>query len=252
MNRFSLGVTVLLASAYQAEAGDFVNFQSFDTSLYLQNENRVDPQKTLSPIVEAFGDYSIGDMYVYSIWQNSLQSAYQGDNSTYYYKIVPRLSYSKITGQDISYGWFKDLTFAQWIARTKGADYDYFAGIGLDWQTGWISWLRTLFYYEYNPSKGWNDQRLHIDYGVPFSLGENDFRVVGTFDYTFGLHGQTQTIDFKPELHYDLGKKWGNLPGHLWTGIVLNPIKNKYKIKDSPYFATNQFSYGVFIRYSFF
>ncbi|MBS9425219.1 hypothetical protein EAE90_16675 [Photorhabdus caribbeanensis] len=243
---------LLLLAINQAQASNFVNFQSIDTSLYMQFENRVDPKKTISPILEAFGDYSIGDMYVYSIWQNSLQSDYQGDKSTYYYKFVPRVSLSKVTGNDISFGPVKDILFAQWVAKTKGIDYDYFPGISIDWQASWISWLRTIFYFENNAKGSWNDQRIHIDYGIPFNNSLGDFRVVGTFDYTLGLHGQPETIDFKPELHYDLGKFLGHQPGHLWTGIVLNPIKNKYKVRDTPYYRTDQFSYGISIRYSFF
>ncbi|MGJ0577277.1 outer membrane protein OmpK [Xenorhabdus bovienii] len=235
-----------------AQASNFVNFQSIDTSLYLQSENKVAPQKTISPIVEAFGDYKIGDMYVYSIWQNSLQHDYQGDKSTYYYKFVPRLSASKITRYDLSYGPLKDVLFAQWIAKTKNVKYDYFPGISLDWQVPGFSWLRTLFYFENNAKGNWNDQRIHIDYAIPFNNQLGDFRIVGTLDYTLGLHDNPEMLEFKPELHYDLGKKLGYQSGHLWTGLVLNTTKNKYKIKDTLYYRTNQFSYGVFIRYSFF
>jgi len=37
----------------------------------------------------------------------------------------------------------------------------------------------------------------------------------------------------------------------LWVGIVLDPIKNKYKIQNTAYYPTNQFSYGALVRYSF-
>ncbi|CDG20164.1 conserved exported protein of unknown function [Xenorhabdus poinarii G6] len=241
-----------LTFTHHAHASQFVNFQSLDTSLYTQFENNVDPQKTISPIVEAFGDYKIGDLYVYSIWQNALQHDDRGDKSTYYYKWVPRLSASKITGYDLAYGPFKDVLFAQWIAKTKNVKPDYFPGISLDWQVDGFSWLRTIFYFENNANGHWNDQRIHIDYGLPFSNQLGDFRIVGTFDYTLGSGDNPEMIDFKPELHYDLGKQLGYQPGHLWTGVVVNPVKNKYKIKDTSDFHTNQFSYGVFIRYSFF
>ncbi|CCW32564.1 conserved exported hypothetical protein [Xenorhabdus nematophila F1] len=252
-------ITIIIASllsiflfSTHAQAESFVNFQSIDTSLYFQSENQVDPKKTISPIVEAFGDYKIGDMYVYSIWQNSLQHDYKGDKSTYYYKFVPRLSASKITGHDLSYGPLKDVLFAQWIAKTKNMKYDYFPGISFDWQVDNFSWLRTIFYFENNAKGSWNDQRIHIDYGIPFNNPLGDFRIVGTFDYTLGLRDNPEMLEFKPELHYDLGKKLGYQSGHLWTGIVVNLGKNKYKIKNTPDFRTNQFSYGIFIRYSFF
>lgn len=251
-NSINLLLITLLILTNNVQASSFINFQSIDTSFYLQLENKIDPQKTISPIVEAFGDYKIGDMYVYSIWQNSLQHGYQGDKSTYYYKFVPRLSVSKMTGYDLSYGAFKDLLFAQWIAKTKNENYDYFSGVSLDWQVPWFSWLRTLFYFENNAKGNWNDQRIHIDYGIPFNNQLGNFRIVGTLDYTLGLHDNPEMLEFKPELHYDLGKELGYQSGHLWTGIVLNITKNKYKIKDTPYYRTNQFSYGVFIRYSFF
>jgi len=242
----------LLCTAFSAHAGDFVNYQSFDASLYVQGGNKVDPQDTISPIFEAFGDYSIGDMYVYSIWQNALNHNYQGTGSTYYYKFVPRLSMSKIFNTDLSYGIFKDISFAQWIDRTQGYDYQYMPGIGLDWNVPGFAWLRSMYYFEHNEQLGWNDRRLHIDYGYPFSTKWGDFRIVGTFDQTFGGSGQAKTTDFKPELHYDLGKALGQKPGHLWTGLIIEPIKNKYKIQSTRYYDTDQASYGVSIRYSFF
>lgn len=248
-------VTAILGLSLEATlaaARDLVNYQSFDTSVYLQSGNKVDPATTLSPICEAFGDYSLGDLYVYSIWQNSLEADYAGDDSIYYYKLVPRLSFSKLTGYDVSAGPFKDVCFAQWIATTEGMGFDCYPGISLDWQAPWLSWLRTTYYFEHNSVGGWNDQRLHVDFGIPLAMSMGDFRIVGTFDQTVGLVGQARTTDFKPELHYDAGKALGIAPGHLWTGIVINPIRNKYKIADSPQFETNQCSFGVFLRYSFF
>ena len=245
-----LCTAISVPTSYVA-AKPFVNFQSLDTSLYAFGGNKVDPTKTLSPVLEAWGDYSIGDMYVYGIWQRSLQGDYVGDTSTYYYKAVPRLSLAKNINRDISYGVFKDVSAALWISRTKGYSYSYYPGLALDWQVPGFSWLRTIYYYEHNPKKGWDDQRLHIDYAYPFTNYIGDFRIVGTFDMTFGHGDNPVMIDFKPELHYDLGQALGYQPGKLWIGAVINPMKNKYKIEDSPYYRTNQFNYGVMVRYSF-
>jgi len=249
----ALACTLLMTWGCKVQAADFVNFQMFDTSLYVQAGNKVDPEKTVSPIFEAFGDYSIGDMYVYGIWQNALESSHrQGNASTYYYKFVPRLSMGKIFGKDLSFGALKDISFAQWISRAKGFDHEYMPGIGLDWNVPGFTWLRSMFYFEHNRELGWNDRRIHIDYGYPFSTRWGDFRIVGTFDRTFGGKGQAVVTDFKPEIHYDLGRALGHAPGHLWAGVVVNVVKNKYKIKDSEFFPTNQVSYGALIRYSFF
>lgn len=250
------GTTILCATAgllasSGAHAADFVNYQSLDTSLYGFNNNQIDPKRTASPVIEAFGDYSIGDMYVYGIFQHSLEKDYPGDKNSYYYKIVPRLSFGKISGKDISAGIFKDASLALWVSKSSGQDYSYFPGLALDWQVPGFAWLRTIYYFEHNPGKGWDDQRLHIDYGYPFTTRLGDFRIVGTYDQTFGKKGNARTSDFKPEIHYDLGKALGNKPNTLWIGAVINPIKNKYKIEDSPYFKTNQFNYGLMLRYSF-
>lgn len=234
-----------------AQASNFVNYQSLDTSLYAFSGNKVDPYKTLSPVLEAWGDYSIGDMYFYGIWQNSLQDNYQGDKSTYYYKAVPRLSLAKNINKDISYGIFKDTSLALWISRTKGDGFSYFPGLAFDWKIPGFSWVRTIYYYEHNYHKGWDDQRLHVDYGYPFTTQIGDFRIVGTYDMTFGHGDNPVMIDFKPEIHYDLGKALGYEAGHLWVGAVINPIKNKYKIENTSYYTTNQFNYGLMVRYSF-
>lgn len=236
---------------FSAYASPFVNYQSVDTSLYAFSGNRVDPYKTVSPVVEAWGDYSIGDMYVYGIWQRSLQGDYAGDTSTWYYKAVPRLSLSKNMDKDISFGIFKDASAALWVSRTKGDGFSYFPGLAVDWNIPGFSWLRTIYYFENNYQKGWDDRRLHIDYGYPFSTSSGDFRLVGTFDMTFGQGSNPVMIDVKPELHYDLGKALGYKPGHFWVGMVIEQIKNKYKIEDSSYFRTDQLSYGLMVRYSF-
>lgn len=253
-----------MAAASGAVNAGFVNFQSIDFSLYNFNDNKLAPETTVSPIIEAFGDYSIGDMYVYSILENNAgDDNWSGKDQTYYYKFVPRLSYSKIFNQDISHGIFRDVALAQWIAKTQDVEnIDYYAGIALDWNlpVQGFSWFRTIFYRENsaysdgNFSKGWDGSRIHIDYGIPFSTSVGDFRIVGTFDHTFN---DVRVTDFKPELHYDLGKAVGNAAGHLWTGIVINPIRNKYGVKDGAVSWTggeadsNQFAYGAFIRYSF-
>jgi len=244
-------IMAMLPNASFAYSGGVVNYQSFDISGYLQTNNRVDPKTTFSPILESFGDYSFGDLYTYAIFETSLQNNGDGAATIWYYKFVPRLSLGKIIGKDLSFGPFKDLSFAQWIARTEHGNYNYFPGVAIDWQASWIGWLRTIYYWEHNSGEGWNDRRIHVDYGFPFSTRFGDFRIVGTFDHTFGLHGQAKTTDFKPELHYDLGKELGRPAGHLWVGIVLDPIKNKYKIQNTAYYPTNQFSYGALVRYSF-
>ncbi|MCX8966265.1 hypothetical protein EHW66_15100 [Erwinia psidii] len=237
--------------AFNIAAQPFLKFQSLDSSLYAFGGNKVDPSKTLSPVVEAWGDYSIGDMYVYGIWQRSLLGDYVGSTSTYYYKAVPRLSLSRNINKDISYGVFKDASAALWISRSKGEGFSYYPGLALDWQIPGFSWLRTIYYYEHNYHKGWDDRRLHIDYGYPFHTTMGDFRIVGTFDMTSGQGNNPVMIDFKPELHYDLGQALGYPSGHLWLGAVIEPIKNKYKIEDSSYYHSNQFSYGIMVRYSF-
>ena len=234
-----------------AYSGGFVNYQSVDVSVYLQGGNKVDPEATVAPILESFGDYTFGDLYTYAIFQESLRSNYDGPSSTYYFKLVPRLSAGKLLGRDLSFGPFKDISFAQWISKTKGYGYNYFPGIGIDWQASWIDWLRTMYYWERNPGLGWNDRRVHVDYGIPIKTGVGDFRIVGTLDHTFGLNGQAITTDFKPELHYDLGKAMGRAGGHLWVGAVVDVVRNKYKIESSDYYKTNQVSYGVLLRYSF-
>lgn len=256
MSKTFLKMCLLLAAIGSAKetfaySGGFVNYQSVDVSLYLQGGNKVDPETALSPILESFGDYSFGDLYTYAILEKSLQSGYSGPSTTYYFKLVPRLSMGKLLGKDLSFGPFKDISFAQWISKTKDQGYNYFPGIGIDWQVAGFSWLRSMYYWEHNPGLGWNDRRVHVDYGLPFTTSMGDFRIVGTLDHTLGLNNQAITTDFKPELHYDLGKAMGQPGGHLWIGAVLDLVKNKYKIESSDYFKTNQSSYGVLLRYSF-
>lgn len=251
LNLFLLLAAIGFTNGASAYAGEFVYYQAVDVSVYLQGGNKVDPKNTIAPILESFGDYAIGDLYTYAILQKSLQSDYSGPSTTYYYKLVPRLSMGKLLGKDLSVGPLKDISFAQWISKTKDMGYSYFPGIGLDWQASWISWLRTMYYWERNPGQGWNDRRVHVDYGIPIPTRMGDFRIVGTFDHTFGLNDQAVTTDFKPELHYDLGKALGQPGGHLWVGVVVDLIKNKYKIQSSEHFKTNQASYGVLLRYSF-
>ncbi|MBK4714112.1 MULTISPECIES: hypothetical protein [Tenebrionibacter/Tenebrionicola group] len=252
---FSYCLYVIFLMAFTEAAGaasrPFVNFQSLDGSLYFFDHNRVDPRRTFSTAVDAWGDYSIGDLYAYGTWQTALNNDYQGAKSSYYYKFIPRLSLGKNIDKDISWGIFKVTSLALWVSRTRGQGASYFPGLAMDWQLPGLDWFRTIYYFEHNDKKGWNDQRLHLDFGSVFSTDIGDFRIAGTYDMTFGQGRNPVMIDFKPELHYDLGKSLGYAPRHLWIGAVINPVKNKYKIQDTPAFRTNQFRYGFMVRYSF-
>jgi nucleoside-specific outer membrane channel protein Tsx len=63
-------------------------------------------------------------------------------------------------------------------------------------------------------------------------------------DYHANLH-------FNPQLKYDLGKSLGYEAKHLYVGIEYDYWSDKYGIKDSQYFTTDQNTVSALVKYHF-
>ncbi|MED5773682.1 hypothetical protein [Enterobacter kobei] len=63
-------------------------------------------------------------------------------------------------------------------------------------------------------------------------------------DYHANLH-------FNPQVKYDLGKALGYEPKHLYVGLEYDYWSDKYGVKDSQYFTTDQNTASFLVKYHF-
>ncbi len=149
----------------------------------------------------------------------------------------PRLSFGKMTGNDLSFAFVKDVLIATEINVNNGGRV-YLYGAGFDLDIPHFSFFSLNIFIRndmgfdaettYQISPAWN---------IPFTLGSARFEFAGFLDYSGSL-GEDGALGSKesqlitqPQLLLDIGNFSGK-PRNFYAGIEFQYWKNKYGIKD--------------------
>lgn len=151
--------------------------------------------------------------------------------TSYYGEISPRLSFSQMTGLDMSAGILKDVLFTATAEIGQGFHNNLY-GIAVDLNIPNTP-VAQINYYIRNEVGAGKDlgSQVTLVWLTPFSIGSADFAFEGFFDYAFGMDHAEDNIITAPRLLVDVGKMWG-AKGTLQMGIEYQIWRNKYGLKD--------------------
>lgn len=151
--------------------------------------------------------------------------------TSYYGEISPRLSFSELTGLDLSVGIIKDVLFTATAEIGQGFHNNLY-GVAVDLNIPHTP-VAQINYYIRNEIGAGKDlgSQVTLVWLTPFSLGNVDFAFEGFFDYAFGMDHAENNIITAPRLLVDVGKAWG-AKGTLQVGIEYQIWRNKYGLKD--------------------
>lgn len=150
----------------------------------------------------------------------------------HYVEISPRLSFSKMTGRDLSTGIFKDVLLAGTVEIPDSpAARKYLYGLGVDLNLPGFRFFQVNTYIR-NSSGGGVDtgQQVTLAWNLPFTLGSVLFSFEGFFDYAWGEDPLEDNIITAPRLLVDIGALMGAKPGQLQAGIEYQIWRNKFGI----------------------
>lgn len=151
--------------------------------------------------------------------------------TSYYGEISPRLSFSQLTGMDMSAGIIKDVLFTATAEIGQGFHNNLY-GLAVDLNIPHTPVAQINYYIRNEIGEGKDlGSQVTLVWLTPFSLGSVDFAFEGFFDYAFGMDHAENNIITAPRLLVDVGKAWG-AKGTLQMGIEYQIWRNKYGLKD--------------------
>jgi nucleoside-specific outer membrane channel protein Tsx len=262
MNRtFSslLVASSVLAAGNAQAAGDWLQWQSNSLTYLNGRDFTVDPQIQQTFTFEHADSWKYGDnfLFVDKIFFNGKASPNSG-NSTLYGEFSPRLSAAKILDQPIKFGPVKDVLLAMTYEFGEGDNESFLIGPGLDLDVPGFDYFQLNFYKRTTHGRRAGDNVWQItpvwSYTIP--VGKSDVLIDGFMDWVVGNDSNSRgtyhaNLHFNPQIKYDLGKALNMADRQLYVGIEYDYWKDKYGIKDTEYFDTDQNTASLLVKVFF-
>jgi len=222
-----LPAALIIASAVHADftAADIQYMNGPDLEL----PSGSDPIQTMT--FEVANGWKYGDNFFFTDVVNGAVFDTSKPINTYG-EFHSRLSFSKISGKDISAGPFGDLLLAGEVDYAAGFNPTYMYGLGTDWKIPGAAFFMVNFFVRDDPTVDGVSFQVNPAWLFPFTAGPVKGSFGGWIDYMTG-EGDNQEAWFQmqPTLFVDVGNFWG-APGKLETGIEYEYFHNFLGIKD--------------------
>ncbi|WP_312931433.1 outer membrane protein OmpK [Pseudomonas sp.] len=240
-------------------AGDLLQWQS-NSLTYLWGKNfKVNPEIQQTFTFEHADGWKYGDnfLFVDRILYQGKKDSNVGRN-TYYGEFTPRLSFGKIFDQDLSFGPIKDVLLAMTYEFGEGDNESYLIGPGFDLAVPGFDYFQLNFYKRTTDGSRPGDDVWQITpvWAYTLPVGSSNVLFDGYMDWVVDNDENRRgtyhaNLHFNPQIKYDLGKalKWGEK--QLYVGIEYDYWKNKYGIKDSDGFTTDQNTASLLVKVHF-
>ena len=176
--------------------------------------------------LEHVNGWKYGDNFFFVDFTNPDNSNTQ-TSTALYGEISPRLSFSKMSGADLSAGIIKDVLLTSTLEAGNGF-HNYLYGIAVDLDLPGVPVFQ-INYYVRNEAGTDTGNQITLVWVKPFSLGGMDFVFEGFLDYAYGVDPSEDNLLTAPRLLFDLGKTWG-APGTLQVGVEYQIWRNKFGI----------------------
>ncbi|VVP80477.1 hypothetical protein PS910_01907 [Pseudomonas fluorescens] len=240
-------------------AGDLLQWQGNSITYLYGKDFTVNPEIQQTFTFEHADGWKYGDNFIFidKIFYNGKKDSGNGPN-TYYGEISPRLSFGKIFDQKLAFGPVKDVLLAMTYEFGEGDTEAYLIGPGFDLDVPGFDYFQLNFYQRTTDGDRAGDNVWQItpawSYTIP--VGSSDILIDGFMDWVVdndeNRRGTYQAnLHFNPQIKYDLGKALKMGDKQLYVGIEYDYWKNKYGIKDSEAFDTDQNTASLLVKVQF-
>ena len=229
----------------------------------------VDPREQSTFTFEHAHESAVGDLFFFV---DVTRFHSKGDDWTWYGEVSPRFSVGKLLNKDLSYTFFrrslfefKDVVIAGQYERGEDRDQAEagLLGIGFDLdirEAGILGRLGKFKYVQLNlyaraeltktQRSGFRDMQITTVAAYPFEISSSRFLIDGYFDWVLGIGSEQSSFHFNPQIKLDLGHYWSK-PEKLYIGVEPDFWWNKYQIKDTRSFNTDQQAISLLLKYHF-
>lgn len=248
-----------LLAAGPALAEGLFQWQSNSLTYLNGRDFTVNPHIQQTFTFEHADAWKYGDNFVFvdKIFYNGKPDATSGNN-TYYGEVSPRLSLGKIFGQKFEFGPITDVLIAATYEFGEGDNESYLIGPGFDLAIPGFDYFQLNFYQRHTEGSRAGDNVWQItpvwSYTIP--VGKSDILIDGFMDWVVDNDSNSRgdyhaNLHFNPQIKYDLGKALSLQDRQLYVGIEYDYWSDKYGIKDTAAFDTNQNTASLLVKVFF-
>jgi len=223
-------------------------WQSNSAILLHGNGYEVDADEQSTLTLEHVSGWSIGDLFIF-VDLTRFRDSEQGDGV--YGEFSPRLSMGKITAKDWSMGFVKDVLVSSTFEFGKGNVDSFLIGPGFDLEVPGFDYFQLNIQRRFieNDRDGETVQITPV-WGMSHDFLNSKIIFEGYIDWNVNSDDSYhRNIHINPRLKYDLSKLLHVEPGKSMLGVEYSYWKNKYGIKDSSAFDTDQNALSLFFSY---
>ncbi|MDO3387023.1 hypothetical protein QWI17_14350 [Gilvimarinus sp. SDUM040013] len=240
-------VLVVMVAAYSMPASAEILWQTYSVSYLKGNHYRVgDPQREVYTF-EYAASTSWGDSFMF--WDHVIASS---GTSTNYGEWSPRLSLCKnkllCLQQADEQGWLKDTMLSATIEMGEGFT-NYLYGVGLQFRVPGFRYANLDFYRRDNDETEDNWQTT-FTWAYPFEVAGQVFLYDGFVDWFSTTQDQRSSLHWTSQLKWNLGENF-KLNSPLYIGVEYTYWHNKFGIKDSEAFPTDESNANLLIKWHF-
>ncbi|TQV72819.1 hypothetical protein FLL45_15225 [Aliikangiella marina] len=171
---------------------------------------------------------------------------YQPSGSNRYGEITPRFTIHTFEQQST----LKRLTFAMLLERGKNGIERNLFGVGVDLNIQGFRYFNVHLYQRDDPDIAGSGNQITTTFAYPFNIGEAPLLFDGYFDWVLNSDEQSDNFHFNPQLKLDMKAmlegeyKW-------YIGIEYDYWTNKFGIRDTNNFPTNQNTWSFLVKWHF-
>lgn len=165
-----------------------------------------------------------------------------------YAEWAPRFSLSKLSGTSTEFGLVKDVLIATQIEMSK-LQTNYLYGVGFDLALPVFKFTQLNLYRRQNENAD-DSWQATLVWGAPFTIGKHEFLYDGFIDWASASSDQSAHMNFTSQLKWALHPLLG-IKSKLYLGVEYAYWLNKFGIKDSPGFRTNESNLNLLVKWHF-
>ena len=255
----SLMLATTLLAGGQAMAGDLLQWQNNSLSYLYGKDFKVNPAIQQTVTFEHADGWKYGDnfFFVDKIFYNGGKDFNNGPN-TYYGEFQPRISLGKVLDQKIEFGPIKDVLLAMTYEFGEGDTESYLIGPGFDLAIPGFDYFQLNFYQRHTEGSRAGDNVWQVtpvwSYTIP--VGDSNILIDGYMDWVMDNDSNSKgdyhaNLHFNPQVKYDLGKALNFGEKQLYVGVEYDYWSDKYGIKDSQVFKTDQSTTSFLVKFHF-
>ncbi|AFJ01501.1 nucleoside-binding outer membrane protein [Methylophaga frappieri] len=185
--------------------------------------------------------WQYGEHFFFADYLNDDRDDGFNDNDLYL-EYYGALSLSKMSGRDLTLGWLKDVSIIGGINYAREAKVlKYLPGLRFSWRLPGFHFFNTDITAYIDDSKGLRNggapkesdsYMIDVNWGVPFTLGQQRFSFEGHIEYIGSRHDEFGSpvrhwILAQPQFRWDMGYALFNRQDVLFAGIEYQWWQNK-------------------------